>query len=406
MKIIFAGAMMAVLTLTGAAANHHEQRVRELLRPRVLELAEAELSQEPVTVTAFRAARSAGGPHDFFSEGDYWWPDPQHPDGPYIRRDGESNPNNFTAHRKAMTQMSMTVGNLTSAWLLTGDRRYVDAVVRHVKAWFMSPQTMMTPNLLYAQAIKGVATGRGIGIIDTMHLVEVAQSLLRLHLAGVLPDDVYTGTQQWFASYLHWMMTHPYGIAEMNATNNHGTCWAVQAAMFAKYTGNDSVMHFCANRYKTVFIDRQMDARGAFPQELARTKPYGYSLFNLDAMAALCMILSTPDDNLWTYTTSDGRGMRKAVDFMLPFIIDKASWPYAHDVMCWENWPVAQPSMLFAWEALADERCYEAWRRYDHFPRHEEVLRNLPLRNPIIWLTGNSGKLRHRRSALSSEGTM
>ena len=30
---------------------------------------------------------------------------------------------------------------------------------------------------------------------------------------------------------------------------------------------------------------------GSFPQELARTKPYGYSLFNLDAMAIIAQTL-------------------------------------------------------------------------------------------------------------------
>ena len=64
-------------------------------RHRILEAANHYLREKPVTITAYSSPRSSGGKHDYFSEGDYWWPDPQHPDGPYIQRDGLSNPDNF-----------------------------------------------------------------------------------------------------------------------------------------------------------------------------------------------------------------------------------------------------------------------------------------------------------------------
>lgn len=356
------------------------------LQEKVIGQAEVDMTSRPVTVTSFIAERSEGSLHDFYSEGDYWWPDSLNPDGPYVRRDGCTNPDNFVQHRHAMIRFSRIVGNMTSAYLLTGDERYVAPVIEHVKAWFINDSTRMNPNLLYAQAIKGVASGRGIGIIDTIHLIEVAQSLLRLRQEGVLPADVDAGVRDWFTAYLDWLQTHPYGVAEMNATNNHGTCWAMQAAMFAKYVGNHDVMKMCADRFKNVFLVNQMDYDGSFPLEMARTKPYGYSLFNLDAMATLCRILSTDDDDLWEYTTADGKNMRKAVDFMYPFIADKNSWKLPADVMYWDEWPVAQPAMLFAWDRWGDARYLELWTRFDHFPENDEVVRNLPIRNPVIWL--------------------
>ena len=363
-----------------------QMKVAAPLLKKVLQQAEENLTEEPVTVTASVAERSEGSLHDFFSEGDYWWPNPKDPDGPYIRRDGETNPDNFVAHRHAMVRFSQIVGNLTSAWLLTGDPKYADAVASHVRAWFIDPETKMNPNLLYAQAIHGVTPGRGIGIIDTIHLIEVAQSLIRLEEAGALPQDVLQGARDWFSSYLDWLSTHPNGVQEMNAKNNHGTCWALQAAAFARFTGNEKIISLCKDRFKTVFLPAQMAEDGSFPLELQRTKPYGYSLFNLDAMAGICQILSTPRDNLWDYTTPDGKNMRKGMDFMLPYIQDKSSWPHAHDVMFWEEWPVAQPSLVFAWKQFGDEAYYRTWLPLEHFPTNEEVVRNLPLRNPIIWL--------------------
>ena len=356
------------------------------LRAAILEQAEKDLQAKPVTVTAYRAERSEGTIHDFFSEGDYWWPDPKNPGGAYIRRDGETNPDNFVAHRHAMIRFSQIVGNLTSAYLLTGDKRYADGVRDHIQAWFLDEQTRMNPHLLYAQAIHGVTPGRGIGIIDTVHLIEVAQSLIRLQEAGVLPADILEGARNWFAEYLHWMTTHKNGIDERDATNNHGTCWAEQAAIFAKFTGNQEVMDFCSERFKTVFLVKQMADDGSFPRELQRTKPYGYSLFNLDAMAGLAQILSTPENDLWSYTTPEGHNMRKGLDFLLPYVKDKSSWPYAPDVMYWEEWPVAQPAFLFGWAHFGDEAYYQAWQPWNHFPTNEEVIRNLPIRNPVIWL--------------------
>ena len=43
----------------------------QLERPRILEKAERYLEQAPRTVTADSCDRSAGGPHDYYSEGDY-----------------------------------------------------------------------------------------------------------------------------------------------------------------------------------------------------------------------------------------------------------------------------------------------------------------------------------------------
>ena len=173
---------------TVMAGENVKGQVRQLLQTETLKRADAALESVPMTVTATRAERSAGGIHDFYSEGDYWWENPQNPAGPFIRRDGETNPDNFTAHRHAMIRFSQLVGDLTSAWILTGDKKYTDAAMRHIRAWFIDQKTMMNPNLLYAQAIKGIATGRGIGIIDTIHLIEVAQSLRLMEAQGIIED--------------------------------------------------------------------------------------------------------------------------------------------------------------------------------------------------------------------------
>ncbi len=358
-------------------------KTKDVLQEQILKDAADYLKEEPITVTANTSDRSAGDIHDFFSEGDYWWPNPEDPQGPYIQRDGETNPDNFVAHRHAMVRFSRIVGNMASAWLITGDAKYAQHAMKHAKAWFVDPATHMNPNLLYAQAIKGRVTGRGIGIIDTIHLMEVVQGLIRMQ--EVLDQKDMDAIRSWFVEYQGWLMTHPYSMAEMNATNNHATCWVMQVASFAKFTGDEQVLEMCRKRDKEILL-RQMAEDGSFPREINRTKPYGYSLFNLDAMATICQILSDGANDLWDYKTPEGQGIRKGIEFLYPYTADKGKWPYGEDVLYWNEWPVAQPFLLFGAVAFDKEDYFSLWSRLDHDPQENEVLRNLPIRNPLIWM--------------------
>ena len=187
----------------------------------------------------------------------------------------------------------------------------------------------MNPSLLYAQAIKGRFTGRGVGIIDTIQLMEVAQGLIVMENDPAMDKNLLAAIKNWFEQYMKWLTTHQYGKDEMNATNNHATCWAMQVASFAKFTGNKELMNFCSDRFKNVFLPNQMSDSGSFPRETARTKPYGYSIFNLDAMTTLCQVLSTKENDLWNYKTFDGKNIKKGIEFLYPYIVDKSKWPFA-----------------------------------------------------------------------------
>ena len=367
-------------------SSSFKSEIANTLRNHILKEAEWALQQTPVTVTAASSPRSAGGKHDFFSEGDYWWPNPKSADSPYIQKDGLTNPDNFVAHRYAMIRFSRIVGSLASAYVLTGRDQYVRAALAHCKAWFVDTATLMNPSLLYSQAIKGRFTGRGIGIIDAIQLMEVAQGLAVMEDAKSMDQIILKGSKKWFSQFLQWVTTHKYGIDEMNAANNHGTCWVMQVACFAKFTNNQTLMKLCRDRYKNILLPGQMASDGSFPKEIKRTKPYGYSIFNLDAMATICQILSTKENNLWNYQTDDGRSIKKGIEFLYPFIKDKKKWPYKEDVMYWEYWPVAQPFLVFGANAYNEQRWLDTWKTLDHAPLEPEVIRNLPVRHPLIWI--------------------
>lgn len=244
----------------------------------------------------------------------------------------------------------------------------------------------MNPNLLYSQAIKGVATGRSTGVIDTIHLVEVARSVQLLKGSPSFPAKDYEAVKAWFRDYLTWLTTHPYGLGERDAKNNHGICWSMQAAEFAQLVGDEDVLNWVRNEFTKVYLTRNMAADGGFTAELARTKPYGYSLFVIDAMAGIAQIASTPKENLWTYKTPDGRGMSKALEFIFPYIADKSKWPYKHDVLYWDEWPMRQPCLLFGGIALNKPEYLDVWKKLKADSDVDEVKRNLPLRHPLLWV--------------------
>ncbi len=364
-----------------------EDTIKTIEHERVIRAAELYLIEPVVTITAFEAERSEGGRHDFYSEGDYWWPDPRREDGlPYTHRDGQSNPGNFKKHRYLMRRMSLHVPTLTAAYLLTDDQRYADHAVAHLEAWFVEEETRMNPNLRYGQAIPGRTSGRSIGIIDTLHLAEVARAAKVLRDQQTFPAETLEGVEDWFEDYLKWLTTSSMGRRERDHGNNHSTAWLLQATAFADFLEDEAMLEECRDRVRDIIIPRQMDADGSFPSEINRTRPYGYSLFNWDMIGVLHQILSTPEENLWHFETDDGHGLELANDFIVPYIDDKDSWPHDLDIEYHEDWPMRHPTLLFAGMAYDRPELIELWEELPADSSVHEVVRIFTIRQPLLWM--------------------
>ncbi len=379
--------MLCAGTALAAHARNASVDVAAIERERIMKVAASALETEPVTIARFRAKLSEGGPNDFYSNGDYWWPDPAKPDGlPYIQRDGESNPNNFTGHRRCVMQLRDGVAALGAAYKITGEDRYVAKAVEFLRVFFLDSKTRMNPHLKYAQAIPGRTPGRGIGIIDTLHLAEVPLAIAAMQKSPAFPPEALAGLKQWFREYLEWMTASQNGKEEAGAGNNHSVAYWLQVATFARLAGDEARLAQCRRQFKEVFVPKQMAADGSFPAELKRTKPYGYSIFQLDNMATLCQVLSTPEDSLWTFELPDGRGIRQAMEFLYPYLADKSKWPRKPDVQAWESWPVRQPCLLFAGLALGNQKYLDLWKKLRPDPADDEVRRNIAITQPVLWV--------------------
>lgn len=368
------------------------QEVIKIEKGRVIERANKFLKVKPRTVTASSSPRSIAGKHDFFSEGPYWWPDPANPDGPYIRHDGLRFPGRFQEHDDDLRLFSWIVGTETSAYLITGKQKYAKAAMKHLKAWFIDTATYMNPNMLYAQAIKGICTGRGTGIIDAGQLMDVAQSVVILEKSSRISGEDISLIKNWFTQFIAWLTTHPYGIYEMNAKNNHGSWWHAQVATYARLVDDKKVLQLCLNRYKEILLPGQMATNGSYPEELARTKPYSYSLFNLDATASLLWILSDKTFDAWNYSLPDGRDLKKGLDYMLPFLMDKTKWLRDRDVDRWEQQPEARQFMLFAALAEKNVAWLDLWKSLVEKNPSDESRKSMMLKNPLIWIEMNDIK--------------
>ncbi len=356
-------------------------------RERIMTAAGAALKQAPVSITSFPAKLSEGGVNDFYSNGDYWWPDPSKPNGlPYIKRDGETNPENFSAHRIAVKTLRDSVAALAAAYKLTGEDRYVTKAAELLRVFFLDAKTRMNPNLNFAQAVPGVSPGRGIGIIDTLHIIEIPAAVKVMEKSSAFAPEMAKELHAWFRELAEWMITSKNGQEEAAAKNNHSVAFHLQLAVFADFIGDEAKLALCRKQFKEVFVAKQMAADGSFPLELARTKPYGYSIFQLDNMTLLCQVLSTEQDNLWLFELPDGRGIRKAVAYLYPFLADKSKWSLKPDVQAWEGWPARQPHLLFAGLAHGEQTYLDLWKKLPADPTDPEVQRNIGITQPVLWL--------------------
>jgi hypothetical protein len=387
-----AGMMFLVPTLRARenADTKPSVVVARIDRGRILRLAGKALQLKPPAITDHVATNSAGGLHDFFSQSDYGWPDPASKTGlPFIGRDGESNPDVFSHHRMAMRDMKDAVAALAAAYALTGDDKYVRKAAGFIKVFFLDEKTRMNPNLQYAQAVLGKSTGEPYGIIDTLHLAELAVAVPFLEKSPAFDPAVDAGLKQWFRDYTGWILTSKPGIKEMSNPNNHSIACFVQLASFAKFTGDEKVMELCRQRFKEVLFPGQMTNNGSFPRELKRTKPYGYSIFQADNLSTLCVLLSTTNEDFWKFTLPDGRTPRNAVDFICPYLADKNKWladGHPKDVTHWENWPMRQPCLIFAYAEFGDERYFDLWRKLNPDPSDLEIRRNVAVTQPLLWI--------------------
>jgi Alginate lyase len=270
----------------------------------------------------------SGDKHDYMSQAPYFWPDPSKPNGlPYIRRDGERNPEiNKISDHQSMDQMVAGVETLALAYYLKGEEAYAAHARRMLLAWFLDPATRMNPNLEYAQGIPGINTGRGIGLIETRGLARVVDAVGLLAGSKAWTEADQRGVEEWFSRFLKWMLESRNGRDEAASKNNHGTFYDVQIVSYALFTGNQGLAVRVLQEARQKRIAVQVEPDGRQPLELVRTRSWSYSIMNLDGLMQLALLGRQAGVDLWNFQSSDGRGIRKALDFLVPVALGERKW--------------------------------------------------------------------------------
>lgn len=313
--------------------QENKQKIRNkdaALKPAYLQLikdADKALKEGPFTVMEKTIIPPSGDKHDYMSLAPYHWPDPTKPDGlPYMRKDGQTNPEvKEYKDKEYMPKMCGMVETLALAYYFSDDEKYAKHASNLIRTWYIDPATKMNPNLDYAQAIKGVNTGRGAGMIDARHFLKVIDGLAYIQKSTHWTTQDQQGMKDWFGEFLHWMQTSKNGKEEMKANNNHGTFYdalRLSIALFIDKT--DLAKNIVENATKR--LEQQMDPEGKFPKEMERTTSFHYSSFVMEAFFKIAAMAEKTGFDFWQYKSPSGNSLQKGFEFLRPYLTAQKDW--------------------------------------------------------------------------------
>ncbi|KOS18594.1 hypothetical protein ESCO_001408 [Escovopsis weberi] len=294
------------------------------------------LPQGPWSVMDKSKPSPSGDLHDYTSQAPYWWPSPSADGSPYVRRDGERNPEVLDfPDRVNVEKVFRSSVALGLAWFYTGGEAYGARAADVIRTWFLAPERRMNPNLNHAQLIPFANTGRHIGIIDFAQAYTTVLDVVVLLESGSGSGGPAPGWtvadgeafRAWNREFLTWLTQSDFGRAERAEKNNHGVFASMLIAAIALFLGDEQ-----AARHEVLKVQRGIDEAvepdGAMPHELGRTRSWHYTTFTLTALTRLAMMAPRVGVDLWNYEGPRGQGILRAVEFVLPAATGAEGWGF------------------------------------------------------------------------------
>ena len=344
----------------------------------IIKEADKKLKQALVSVVDKEMTPSSGDKHDYMSMGRYWWPDPTKIDGlPYIRKDGQSNPEIEKLDRYPLSNFAQSIETLSLAFYLTLDEKYAQKAVRNLRIWFINDATKMNPNMNYGQTIPGVRNGlgRGEGILDTYSFFEMLDAIEILKKSKAFSTQDQIAIEDWFKTYVSWLQSAPVAAEEQQAKNNHGTAFDVQLTRYALFIGDYELAKSIINQFAENRLFTQIEPDGSQPLELVRTTALGYSTFNLTHFLDMAQMSKSLNIDLLHQKSKDGRSILKAIDFLVQYVNQpQAIFPY-QQIKDWEGVQEKLRWQLYRVDKMLDKAIYSSYypQRFTN-PTKESIL--------------------------------
>jgi hypothetical protein len=298
----------------------------------LLSQANSFLSLRPTSVIEKSEIPASGDKHDFLSLAPYRWPDRDKPDGlPYVNYDGKLNPEVYSVpDKKNMDDMVYRVKVLSLAYYFTDDPQYVSKAEELLRVWFLDNSTAMNPNLQYAEVVRGENNNNGTmrGILHGKYLPDVIDAIRLIQHSPSWSKQDQQGMERWFSKYFNWLIFSEHGKEERDQSNNHGTWYRVQASAIAFFLNKTDIAKSLLNDVWNEHIVPQIKSDGSLRYEIDRKNSLDYSTFNVLGLFRLASLGEKAKIDLWNQKTPDGTGLQKALDYILPALLSKETWPH------------------------------------------------------------------------------
>jgi len=292
--------------------------------------ADRHMKEGPWTVTTDRPKGLELDSHDYYSEAPYYWPNPDNPSGPYIRKDGQTNPARFTANRTALIAMCDAVLSLGAAAFLLDNAAYGQRAAADIRAWFLNPKTRMNPSFDFAQAVPGLNNGQGAGVIDGRPFIRAIQGMEFLAQTSYWTPAEQAAVRKWFEEYLHWLTTSKNATDEKKSGNNHASWWTAQVAAVASFVEDGRTQQMAFSYYRDRIFPHQIRPNGSAPREEVRSRSLTLSAFNLEAFTLVCRMAqvhgASATADLWNIRARNGATVSTVIDYLSPYLLDPRKW--------------------------------------------------------------------------------
>ncbi len=297
---------------------------------RLIQSADALLDIERFSVIDKKIASPTNNNHDYLSISRYWWPDESKSDGlPWLRRDGETNPDTQTdkVDRNRLGGMTMAVRTLSYAYYFSDDEKYAKKGTDLIRAWFLDDETRMNPHLEYAQSVPGIDKRRRSGILDGRLIpLWVLDAIVLFSDSEHWADQDGDQMNEWLNHYFMWLTESKMGKSGAKQTNNHGSWYRFQVLALAWYLHKDDMLSSELEIAKKAMA-KQFNKEGAQEHELERTRSFFYSCFNLDAVTRSSIIADKAGQSMWDFPSKEDSKLVTAIEFLLPYAQGE-EWTY------------------------------------------------------------------------------